>query len=136
MGQYPHVLLLCLVLACHGMACTLKPKMVGPTVPSGYLFSVQVSDSTIQVSEPFSDSTISKLPASAELTVRVQNAQGQPVDGVPAEFQVEPAWSGSVSPQRAITSGGTARAVFQAQSDGRAYVRVRGAPVPTDLWRA
>ena len=46
-------------------------------------------------------------PTSAELIVRVQNTQGQPVDGIPVEFQVAPEGSASVSPQRALTNGGT-----------------------------
>jgi hypothetical protein len=68
-----------------------------------------------------------QLPASVEVTVRVQDAQGRPVDGVPVEFQMEPAWasSASVSPQRAMTTSGTARAVFQTERAGSARVQVR-----------
>jgi len=109
-------LLLCLLVVGSSLACTPQPKLVGPTVPSGYFFAVRVPDIKTE-----------RLPASAELTVRVQDAQGQPVDGVPVQFQVEPAGerSASVSPQRAMTNSGTARAVFQAESAGRARVQVR-----------
>src|SRR5712691_10304553 len=106
-------LLLCLMVVCSSLACTPQPRLVGPTVPSGYLFAVRVSDSTIA------------QDVAAELTVRVQDAQGHPVDGVPVEFQVESEGSASVSPQRGITNGGTARAIFKGQSLGRALVRVR-----------
>lgn len=113
---YARWLLLCLMVVCSSLACTPQPKLVGPTVPSGYFFVVRVSDIKTE-----------RLPASTELTVRVQDAQGQPVDGVPVEFQMESAGEriGSVSPQRAMTNSGTARAVFQAQSAGRAPVLVR-----------
>jgi len=85
-------------------------------VPSGYFFAVRVPDIKTE-----------RLPASTELTVRVQDAQGQPVDGVPVEFQMTPAGEriGSVSSPRAMTNSGTARVVFQAQSAGRVPVRVR-----------
>ena len=51
----------------------------------------------------------------ADLVVRVRNGQGQPLDGVPVEFQVDPKWAGSasVSPQRVRTQHGTAHARLQ-----------------------
>lgn len=51
----------------------------------------------------------------ADLVVRVRNGQGQPLDGVPVEFRVDPKWAGSasVSPQRVLTQHGTARAMLQ-----------------------
>ena len=109
-------LLLCLLVVGSSLACTPQPKLVGPTVPSGYFFTARARDIKTE-----------RLPASAELTVRVQDAQGQPVDGVPVQFQVEPAWvsSASVSPQRAMTNSGTARAVFQTERAGSARVQVR-----------
>jgi Big-like domain-containing protein len=109
-------LLLCLMVVCSSMACAPQPKLAGPTAPSGYFFVMRAPDIKTE-----------RLPASAELTVRVQDAQGQPVDGVPVQFQVAPTGEriGSVSPERAMTNSGTARGVFQAQSAGRAPVRVR-----------
>jgi len=56
----------------------------------------------------------------AELVVRVRNGQGQPLDGVPVEFQVDPEWAGSaaVSPPRVLTQNGTARAVLHTDLTG------------------
>ena len=43
----------------------------------------------------------------------MQDAQGQPVDGVPVTFEVESGWVGSVSlaPSHTSTRGGIARAI-------------------------
>ncbi len=109
-------LVLWLLVGGGRLACTPQPKLLGPTVPSGYFFTARAPDIKTE-----------RLPASAEVTVRVHDAQGQPVDGVPVQFQVEPAWasSASVSPQRAMTNSGTARAVFQTERAGSARVQVR-----------
>ncbi len=122
--RHVRVMLLCLVLAYGGMACA--PKLVGPTVPSGYFFSLWVSDPEIWLLLE-GRSLEEYFPRVAELTVRVQNAQGQPVDGVPVMFQVEPAWvqDASVIPQRAITRDGVAQAVFRAETIGVVRVMVR-----------
>jgi len=114
--------LLCLMVVCSSLACTPQPRLAGPTVPSGYFFAVQVSNSTITIP---SGEVPRTSPTSAELIVRVQNTQGQPVDGIPVEFQVAPEGSASVSPQRALTNGGTARAIIQGQRVGTTQVRVR-----------
>jgi hypothetical protein len=99
------LLLLCLGLAGSGLACA--PKRLGPTA-SGYYFTVRVLASSIY------------LQQTSEVRVEVQNAQGQPVDGVAVTFQVEPSWAqnASIMPQQALTQGGMARAVFQAQTTG------------------
>ncbi len=122
--RHVRVMLLCLVLACGSMACA--PKLIGPTIPSGYFFSLWVSDPEIWLLLEGS-SLEEQFPRVAELTVRVQNAQGQPVDGVPVTFQVEPAWiqDASVIPQRAITRDGVAQAVFRADTTGVVRVVVR-----------
>ena len=56
----------------------------------------------------------------AELVVRVRNGQGQPLESVPVEFQVDPEWAGSasVSPQHVLTENGTARAVLHTDTIG------------------
>lgn len=130
MGQCVRWLLLCLMIVCSALACTPQRRLGGPTVPSGYFFTVQVSEPVIEADVPPPEGYGSRdedIPNATELIVRVQNAQGQPVDGIPVEFQVEPAWAStaSVSPQRAITNGGTARSVFKAEGTGIAHVRVR-----------
>ncbi len=118
------VMFLCLALAYGGMACT--PKLIGPTVSSGYFFSLWVSDSEIWLLLEGS-SLEGQFPRLAELTVRVQNAQGQPVDGVPVTFRVEPAWvqDASVTPPSVLTRGGVAPAVFRAETTGVVRVMVR-----------
>src|SRR5262249_14637226 len=106
------VLLLGLVLVCSSLACA--PQFVGPTT-AGYFFTLNVPNSFI-------------FPGSeAELIASVRNAQGQPVDGLPVTFQVEPSWeqSASVSPQVAYTRQGTARALFQARTTGVVRVTAR-----------
>ncbi len=119
--RHVRVMVLCLVLACGGLACA--PKLVGPTVPSGNFFSLWVSDPEIWLLLS-GDILEEQYPSFAELTVRVQNAQGQPVDGVPVMFQVEPDWGqdASVIPQRVITRDGVAQADFRA--DTTVIVRV------------
>jgi hypothetical protein len=114
---YARWLLLCLMVVCSSLACTPQPKLVGPTVPSGYFFVVRVSDIKTE-----------RLPASTELTVRVQDAQGQPVDGVPVEFQMESAGEriGSVSPQHApLPTAAQPGQSSRRRAPGRAPVLVR-----------
>ncbi len=125
MPRHVRVMLLCLVLACGSMACA--PKLVGPTVPSGYFFSLWVSDPDIWLLLP-GDILEEQYPSFAEVTVQVQDAQGQPVDGVPVEFQVEPAWvqDASVTPQSVITRGGVAQAVFRAVNVDKHRKRTKG----------
>lgn len=122
--RHVRVMLFGLMLACGGTACA--PKLVGPTVPSGYFFSLRVSDSTIWLmldGSPMEE----YIPRVSELTVQVQNAQGQPVEGVPVTFQVESDWlqDASVTPQRAMTRGGVARAEFSAKTTGVVRIMVR-----------
>jgi hypothetical protein len=98
-------ILLCLGLVGSGIACA--PKRLGPTT-SGYYFTVRVSAPSIY------------LQQTSEVRVDVQNAQGQPANGVSVTFQVEPSWTqnASIMPPQAFTQGGMARAVFQAQTTG------------------
>jgi hypothetical protein len=46
--------------------------------------------------------------------VRVQDAQGRAVDGVPVTFELEPEWarSATLAPSQTTTQGGIALAVF------------------------
>ena len=106
------LILLSVGLACGSLACT--PKPVGPTA-LGYYFVILLSAPSIF------------LPEAAEVLVRVQDSQGQPVDGVSVTFQVEPEWVqyALITPQQASTQGGVARAVFRAQTTGVARVIVR-----------
>ena len=46
--------------------------------------------------------------------MRVRNGQGQPVDGVPVVFALEPLWAQSIvlSPLQTVTRHGVARAIL------------------------
>jgi hypothetical protein len=65
------------------------------------------------------------LPREAEVSVQVQNAQGQPVDGVPVEFSLAGQEIATVTPRQAVTQAGQARAVLQPSSTGAARVVAR-----------
>lgn len=67
------------------------------------------------------------LPHNTEVIVRVQNAAGQPVDGVPVEFQVAPSWVDSVSitPEIALTKDGIARTRVQPLTSGALRLTAR-----------
>ncbi len=111
MIRYIPLALLYLALALGGLDST--PKRVGPT-PSGYFFSIRVSETEIgQAYYPeleFDDD----YPISAEFVVEVQNAQGQVVDDILVKFEVDPARveNTAIFPQQATTRGGTARVVL------------------------
>lgn len=102
---------LCLVLLLGGMGCATK--FVGTTVPSGYRFAVLPPISIVE-------------HQSQVIVVRVQDAQGQPVDGVPVTFQVDPSWvdNTSVVPARTTTRAGEAHAVFRAGLVGRVPIKI------------
>lgn len=108
--------LICLILVGAGMACA--PRLKGPTVPSHYVFSLQPSTTHIWL-EP-NPMLHADYPTRAELVVEVYNAQGQPIDGVPVVFEVASSWAqhASVTPARAITQDGVARAIFRANTTG------------------
>jgi hypothetical protein len=83
------------------MACA--PKLLGPTASTGYFFTV-LYPSTIL------------LRAATEIVVKVQDAAGQPVDGLPVLFEIDASWSGdaTISPARVATRKGRASAVIDA----------------------
>jgi hypothetical protein len=112
-------LLLCMALSCGSLGCA--PKLLGPTTPSGYRYTLSVSDLYLWINAP------GTRPRSTAVIVRVQNAQGQPVDGVPVEFQVAPSWveNASLTPQRAVTHDGSARAIFVPQTTGAVHLTAR-----------
>ena len=125
MVRYLALVLTCLVLTLGGTACA--PKFVGPTPGTGYRFSLEVSEPIIWM--VLESSVVgASLPQAAELIVRVQDAQGHPVDGVPVTFEVEPAWANSVvlAPAHTSTRGGIARAsVSEPQTTGVVRVMAR-----------
>jgi len=111
MARHMALLLMCLVLLSGGMACA--PKLVGPTPGAGYSFSLEVSDPIIWMGAGVLGKG-PELPRAATLIVRVQDAQGRPVDGVPVLFEVEPGWAEyiTLAPSQTSTHGGIARAIL------------------------
>jgi hypothetical protein len=106
---YRRLLFLSAIVLVSSTACA--PPRVGPTVPSGYFFTL-IAPSKIFRGE------------AAEIIVRVHDAQGHPVDGVAVEFHVEPGWASQASftPSRTLTRNGIARTVFQAGIIGRVEI--------------
>ena len=63
--------------------------------------------------------------APAEIVVTVKDSQGQPVNGVPVEFQIEPGWEKNItlSAQRPVTEkNGEARSTFKADMSGIVHI--------------
>ena len=127
---YRRLLFLSVVLLMSSTACA--PPRIGPTAPSGYFFTLFIPPTVFQ-------------GEGAEILVRVQDAQGNPVDGVEVAFQVEPRWAtdASFTPSRLLTRQGTAYTRFQSGIIGivgitaqveqtiqtaKIYVTVRGTP--------
>ena len=128
MVQHIILVLVCLGLASGGVACA--PPRVGPTAGSGYVFSVQVSDSIVWLG-PVNQAIAARFPQVAKVLVTVQDTQGRPVDDVPVTFELEPGWAGSaaLAPSETRTRGGMARALFsEPRTTGvvRIMVRVDG----------
>ena len=101
------VVLMGLVLALGGPACA--PKLVGPTAGSGYVFSLQTYPTIIWVGV-VDLTAAARYPQAAEVIVRVQDAQGRAVDGVPVTFELEPEWASSaaLAPSQTTTGGDSA----------------------------
>ena len=125
MSHYVHRTLLCLALIWGSMACA-PAKLVGPTTPSGYFFSLRASDTQLFLVLP--GFSFAHLPREAEVIAQVQNAQGQPVDGVAVEFTVAGMQIATVTPQRVLTRSGQARAMLTPSTTGatRVVARVEG----------
>ena len=106
-------LCLCCMLLWVSLACA--PKHTELLSEHGYRVSLDVSDTLIYLSPKRSI-----LPPSATLVVRVRNPQGQPVDGIPVKFSVEPSWmqNASLTPAETLTRNGEAGAIFQANTTG------------------
>jgi hypothetical protein len=127
------IVVVCLGLACGGVACA--PPRVGPTAGSGYVFSVQVSDRTVWLG-PVTDAK--RFPQVADVIVTVQDSQGRPVDDVPVTCTLEPSWAerASLEPAETRTRGGKAQSRFsEPRTTGvvRIMVRVDGTTAPVTL---
>jgi hypothetical protein len=118
MLHFVRITLLCLIVVWGSMACA-PVQPIGPTTPTGYFFSLRVSDPKIFLTSP---GTFEYLPRQADLIVQVRNAQGQPVDGVAVEFEVTGMQIAAVTPQRVVTHSGQAHAVLTPSTVGSARV--------------
>jgi hypothetical protein len=120
MVRYVPVVCLCLLLLWGSTACALKRGESSALSERGYRISLQVSNTIIF----FPDS---RFPQTAEVVVRVRDAQGQPVDGIAVLFSVEPSWTqyASLTPAEALTRNGEARAAFEAKTTGVVPVMAR-----------
>ena len=67
------------------------------------------------------------LPQASEMVVRVRDAQGQPVEGLPVVFSAEPSWTQNVSftPPEARTCNGEVRTIFEANTTGVLHIMAR-----------
>jgi hypothetical protein len=125
MARHMALVSMCLVLLLGGTACA--PKLVGPTPGAGYSFSLELSDPIIWMG-PGVFIGGGEFPRAAEVIVRVQDAQGRPVDGVSVTFEVEPGWARSISlaPSQTSTRGGLARAILsESKTTGVVHVMAR-----------
>ncbi len=133
------LVVVCLGLACGGVACA--PPRIGPTAGSGYVFSVQVSDTTVWLGPMYGigpGPDAARYPHTADVIVTVWDAQGRLVDNVPVTFELEPSWVGraSLEPSTTQTRGGKARALFsEPQTTGvvRILVHVDDTTAPVTL---
>ena len=134
MTRHSTLILMCLVLALGGAACA--PKLVGPTAGSGYVFSLQVFPTIIWVGQ-VDPGRAAQFPQVAEVVVRVQDAQGRALDGIPVTFELEPVWARSavLAPSQTTTRGGIARAVFfDPRTTGRVRVTAQVDNTTAQIW--
>jgi hypothetical protein len=108
---------------------------VGPTAGSGYIFSVQVSDTTVWLGPVIDEK---RFPKVADVIVTVQDSQGRLVDDVPVMVTLEPSWAerASLEPAETRTREGRARSSFsEPQTTGvvRIMVRVDGTTASVTL---
>lgn len=127
---------LCLLLACGSLAYAREHSTTGAT-EEGYSYTIRVPNDTLYVypsTKPTPGSEVAaEFPASTTVTVRVKDAQGNPVNGVSVAFMVKP---GSmlqgmlaISPQDAMTKDGEVQATIQPSAtattgEGRVTVQV------------
>ena len=122
MIRYVSILGVCWMLLWVSTACAPLHNAPEALSEHGYRVSLQVSDTPI-----FLGGSILNLPQTSEVVVRVRDAQGQPVDGLPVVFSAEPSWTQNVSftPTETRTSNGAARTIFEANTTGVAHIMAR-----------
>ena len=111
-----------LLLLLGSTACTTKYGESSALSERGYRVSLHVSDTLIFFGVPDP-----RYPHTAEVIVRVRDAQGQPIDGIVVMFAVEPSWTqyASLTPAQAPTRNGEARATLQANTTGVVPIMAR-----------
>src|SRR5262245_21752458 len=87
-----------------------------------YRVSLHVSDTRIVLG-----ASGLNVPQASAGVVRVRDAQGQPVDGLPVVFSAEPSWTQHVSctPAEVRTRHGEARTIFEANTTGVVHMLAR-----------
>jgi len=122
MVRYVPAVCLCLLLLWSSTACAPKHSESPVLSEHGYRVSLHVSDTLIWLGPPGRG-----FPHTAEVVVRVQDAQGQSVDGVAVMFSVEPSWTQSVSltPAEALTRHGEVHTILQPGTTGIIHVMAR-----------
>jgi hypothetical protein len=120
MGRSVPTVYLCCLFLWISAACA--PQHTVLVSEHGYRVSLHISDTLIWIGLPRPN-----FPESAVLVVRVRDAQGQPVEGLPVQFSVEPSWTQNVSftPAEMRTRNGEAQTTFQANTTGVVHVRAR-----------
>ena len=122
MVRYGATLCLCCMLLWISMACA--PQHNEPAVVSehGYRVSLHVPYPLLWLG-PVGPN----FPQAAEVVVRVRDAQGQPVDGIPVMFTAEPSWTQNVTftPAEALTLNGAVRTIFEANTTGVVHITAR-----------
>jgi len=113
MVRYVSTLGFCWMLLWVSTACAPLPHAPEALSEHGYRVSLHVSDTRI-----FLGASGPSLPQASEMVVRVRDAQGQPVDGLPVVFSAEPSWTQNVSftPPEARTRNGEVRPIFEANT--------------------
>ncbi|MGE3539150.1 MAG: hypothetical protein AB7N91_17185 [Candidatus Tectimicrobiota bacterium] len=116
MKRYVPAIALAGLLLGGGAGCAAPYNDISALSERGYKGFLRVSESTIWLHAPES----LRLPQSSEVVVQVRDAQGQPVDGIPVRFAVEPSWASytALTPAEMVTRRGEARALFQASTTG------------------
>jgi hypothetical protein len=119
MLRFVPILCLYCMLLWISAACAPMQYEIPVQSEHGYRVSLHISDTLIWIG-----TARSNFPQAAILVVRVRDAQGQPVDGIPVRFSVEPSWTqnASLTPAEMLTRNGEARAIFQANTIGVVHV--------------
>ena len=122
MVRYIPTLGFCWMLLWVSTACAPLHNEPEALSEHGYRVSLHVSDTLI-----FLGASGLSVPQASAIVVRVREAQGQPVDGLPVVFSAEPSWTQNVSftPPEGRTRNGEVRTIFEANTTGVVHILVR-----------